>query len=354
MHKQTFRSQRQSGFTIIQMVITVAIIAIVTTFGVLGITSARAQMRAQNSARRFAVYIEKARADSVRRHAGPGNLSSVQSSPQGSNTFVVTMDFDNSGVVRSRTMTLDTDIVFNTISQTVAFDWRGRINQRVVYQIGNMSVGNIPVDVSGSGDVTIDSQHFLDDDIPAVVISQVTGDQIPDPTPLPTSTPPSNSTNDNATPTPTPIGNGNGGGTNGNGNPHSTPTPTPTPVPTPVPNPTPAPTPDPNATPTPVPQCVNSVSPTTLTLSQSNSSRQTGYVYYTLSSLNGARTISAALVGNGNSLTFSVSPTTLTQGVATIAIGAKPGNGNRGIFLVNISANPACGTVKQVQVEVLN
>ena len=60
---------QQHGFTIMQMVITIAIIAIVSTFGVLGIKTARAEFRVQSSARLFASYIEKARADSVR-HPG--------------------------------------------------------------------------------------------------------------------------------------------------------------------------------------------------------------------------------------------------------------------------------------------
>jgi len=51
------------------MVITVAIIAIVTTFGFLGVTKARAEFRLQSSARLFATYVEKARADAIRRHA---------------------------------------------------------------------------------------------------------------------------------------------------------------------------------------------------------------------------------------------------------------------------------------------
>src|SRR6185295_5271685 len=59
------RAKQQQGFTIMQMVITIAIVAVVSTFGIMGIRTARAEFRVQSSARLFASYIEKARADSV-------------------------------------------------------------------------------------------------------------------------------------------------------------------------------------------------------------------------------------------------------------------------------------------------
>ena len=64
-NSRTTRQQR--GFTITQMVITITIIAIVSVAGVLGIKNARAEFRLQNNARLFATYIEKARADAIRR-----------------------------------------------------------------------------------------------------------------------------------------------------------------------------------------------------------------------------------------------------------------------------------------------
>ena len=48
---------QQRGFTLTQMVITLAIIAIVSTGGVLGIKTARAEFRLQNSARLFATSV---------------------------------------------------------------------------------------------------------------------------------------------------------------------------------------------------------------------------------------------------------------------------------------------------------
>src|SRR5207244_1037990 len=47
-----------SGFTLVQITITVAIIAIVSTFAIIGLSSARASLRLQNSVRQLSAYLE--------------------------------------------------------------------------------------------------------------------------------------------------------------------------------------------------------------------------------------------------------------------------------------------------------
>ena len=84
---------QQRGFTITQMVITLSIIAIVSTAGVLGIRTARAEFKLQNASRLFATYVEKARADAIRRHGASGQESSVETFGPGSTTYAITMDF---------------------------------------------------------------------------------------------------------------------------------------------------------------------------------------------------------------------------------------------------------------------
>src|SRR5215204_284590 len=106
MNHSSKTARQQHGFTIIQMVITLAIIAIVSTFGVLGIKKARAQFQLQNSARLFATYVEKVRADSIRRHAAPGEEGSVETFGMGDTEYAVTMDF-GSGAVETRRFTLE-------------------------------------------------------------------------------------------------------------------------------------------------------------------------------------------------------------------------------------------------------
>lgn len=345
------RSHRQSGFTILQMLVTVVLIAIVTTFGVLGIKNARAEMRVQNSARRFAVYMEKARADSIRRHAAPGSEAFVQTFGESTSTFNVRMDFDGTGVLQTRTFSLDEGVTFNNPSQTAMFDWRGRIVERLVFQIIN-EARPIPVDVSGSGDITVGSQVFSDDLIPGVTLAEVVNDVVPDPSPTPTATATPAASPDaspaaspDASPTPTPNGNGNG---NGNGSPHSSPSPTPVASPSASPGAYPSPSPVP-------PACASSVSGGPLTLSQSIANRGTGSVVFTLTNATGTHSISASAAGSGNPLTLSVSPASITgDGSVRVTIGAKNGSGNRGNFTVNISASPTCGATRQVSVSVGN
>ncbi len=348
-----------------QMVITISIIAIVSTVGVLGINTARAEFRLQSSARLFSTYVEKARADSIRRHAATGAESSVETFGAGTSNYAVTMDY-GSGTVETRNFQLESGTVFMTAAQKVTFDWRGRllvpcdVTKTCVFQVhSNYLSRSVPVDVSGSGDITVGEQHFPDQRIPAVEISQVTGDVDPDPspsstpaveespspdevdaTPTPTPTP-------TATPTPTPNGNGNGGDNgNGPGNPNGEPSPTPQPSPVDG-NPTP--------TPTPVVPCVSSISPSSLSLSQSNTNNLSGTATLTISSATGVRIISAAQAGQGNSLNIGLSLVRIDgSGSSIITVSTKNGAGNRGVFVVEVSTSPACGSTQQLTVTVSN
>src|SRR4029079_13148023 len=142
-------ARQQHGFTIMQMVVTLAIISVISTVGVLGVKSAREHFKMQNSARLFASYCEKARADSVRRHAASGEEASLEMFGEGTNTYNVTMDFGSG--VETRTFQLDPGITFGTAAAKVTFDWRGRLlGAAVVFQIkSNYLDDEIPVDVSG-------------------------------------------------------------------------------------------------------------------------------------------------------------------------------------------------------------
>lgn len=365
--KSTRTTANQQGFTLTQMLVTIAIIGVVTTFGVLGIRTARAEFRHQSAARLFAAYAEKARADAIRRHAPAGQESAIETFGPGTTSYAVTMDW-GSGVLETRTFELEDGLSFDVAARRITFDWRGRISEGWVFQIKSADLNkNLPVDVSGSGDITVGEQHFPDQQIPDVVITQVTGDvSDPDPTPTPTPTPTPSPTptptptptpegpigpgDPNEVPTPTPPivesdpGNGNSGGGgsggngNGNGNPNASPTPTPTP-----------------GGDNPSTQCSATLSPSSLLLSQSDSSRQTGTATLTMVNATTTRTISAAQAANGNSLNVSLSLLRITgNGTSTITVTTKNGAGNRGVFVVNVSADPSCGSTQQLTVSVSN
>jgi hypothetical protein len=359
MSDNSRKAPQQRGFTIVQMMITLAVVAVVSTFGVLGIRTARAEFRLQSSARLFATYIEKARGDAIRRHAPTDEESSIETFAAGTTAYAVTMDF-GSGSLETRTFDLESGLSFGTAAKKVLFDWRGRIAEAWVFQIHSDYLGySLPVDVSGSGDITVGEQHFPDQSIPDVEIGAVTGDvdSDPVPTPSPAASPDPDATPvDTPTPSPSPSptangngnGNGNGGNNGNNGNGNASPTPTPTPAATPSPDPSPTATPA-------IPPCVSSISPGTLSLSQSDVTKHTGTATFTMVNATGVRIISASLAGNGNSLVIGLSQQRITgSGSSVISITTKNGAGNRGVFIVQVSGDPACGSTQQLTVSVSN
>src|SRR5438270_8391341 len=104
------------GFTTIQLIITIAIMAIVTGMAVVGISRARDHVRLMNSAREFAAYVERAHGDSIRRHSG----ATVQTVDQ--NSYSVTMDFDGSGNLTTKTFNLQPGVIFTTGVKSITFD----------------------------------------------------------------------------------------------------------------------------------------------------------------------------------------------------------------------------------------
>src|SRR5438105_6619961 len=122
-----------SGFTTIQLLITIAIMSVVTGMAVVGISRARDHVRLMNSGRQFAAYVERARGDAVRRH-GQSIVQAINGT-----TYSVSMDFDDVGAVTTRTFTLDSGVTFSSPPQTLTFNWRGRIPAEQVFTFTNGS-----------------------------------------------------------------------------------------------------------------------------------------------------------------------------------------------------------------------
>jgi len=293
------RYSDQSGFTLLQLLITLVIVSVVSSLAIMGITRVRAAMRLSNSTRQFAAYVEQARADAIRRH-GQATVQMLTTS-----TYSVTMDFGGGGTVTTQTFSLESGVSFITTLQTITFDWRGRIPNEISVGFGNES-GTANVNITGSGDVTIDSSIFHDASIPSVTNNtNVSGDVIPDPTPTPSTSPspgaspgasptPTSTPTPTATPTPTPPGHGNGNS--------PTPTPTPTATPTPTPTSSPSPSPSPGSTPAP---CSLAASPRPLTVVQNGS----GLISVIINNHTGTTTVTAT---SSNSGQIQVSPASRT------------------------------------------
>lgn len=154
------RRSRERGFTILQLLITIGIIGIVSTYALISMARSRDSLRLQNSVRQLAGYMEKARLDSIRRHA-TGVTGSELASVVFTNTttYTVTMDFDGTGTVRTRTFTLESGVwIFSTPLPSVSFNWRGRTSAcTFTFALQNTGGDQSWVDVSDAGDVTVNS-----------------------------------------------------------------------------------------------------------------------------------------------------------------------------------------------------
>ena len=346
---QTTRTAR--GFSVIELVIVVTILSIITGFGVMGIKNAKASIRLSGAAREYASYIEKARVYSIRTHADDASQRANVAINDNQTSYNVNLDLDGDGTLDTRTIPLPDGVEFKTV-ETIAFDWRGRTwntaggvtmpNAQVSIVLKN-EIGTMSVDVTGSGDVTIDSAVF-DDEVPDVNlnIGDLASGATPTPTPLstatPESTPDSSATPDTTTspsPTPTPDS------SDLSGNP--TPTPSSTPTPTPTPKATPSPKPTATPTPTPTPEVCSLTADQVLVIMHLNGSAT---IKITLNS-SSTQTISAS---SSKSSDLQVTPnnqSVTAGGSATFTLKSK-----KSIGVYSVTFSTGCGS-KTVPVTVI-
>jgi Tfp pilus assembly protein FimT len=275
------RRRGEAGFSIEQLIITVAVIAIVSGFAVMGVARTRGTLRLTNATDEITNYMEQARVDSIRRHAtvapvappaAPAAEQMASITFQSLTSYIVTMDFDSDGTVEAderRTVSLPDGVQFpaDQITDpkiTIGFNWRGRPTS--VFSIGlSNNYGDKTVSISESGSVAVGDTQYLDgftvngleapSDIPKSEFDKIAGE----------------ATDGGGTTTGgNGNGNGNGGGTDPGTDPctgkkcdepTTNPTPTATPVPTPVSTPVPTPVPTPSATPAATPGATPGATP---------------------------------------------------------------------------------------------
>jgi Tfp pilus assembly protein FimT len=336
---------RQRGFTLLQLLIVVLVIGVIGAMAVFGIVQARQRIRLTNSARLLASYLEKARVDSVRRHATAFDEMAGVTILNPSSYFV-RYDMDGNGTLETRQINLDNGITLVNNPRPVRFDWRGRFvtddpsitKFSFTLQYGTSS-DQRTVDVTRSGDVTIDSREYLDD-VPNVNVnsnlsgidsgSTVNGNTNPTPTPSPE---PSPTPSEEPTPVPPPPAE--------DPTPDPSPAPSPTPYPSPTPDPTaspsPAPSPTPQPTPTPSPAaCVADISPSSLSFPKNG----------------GSGSLSFTITGGSGSVSFVSGPGNLqVSQISTYNFQVTSINNSRGDFTLYF--NTPCGS-RQVTVTVTN
>ncbi len=155
-----------AGFSAFELLIVVAMISVISGFAFVQIVRARQIMTRTNAARQFASYLEKARLDSVRRHAMT-STSMAQIQIVNANFYTVTIDSDGDGSLDAPqvvSLPANSNLQFNTpYPRTIYFNWRGR----TVDASGNIATPayvTISSSVSDSSriDLTTSGQPSLD------------------------------------------------------------------------------------------------------------------------------------------------------------------------------------------------
>jgi Tfp pilus assembly protein FimT len=150
---------RERGVGIVELVIVLALIGIVSAFALIQVRSSRSALRVQNSVRQLASFMEKARIDAVRRHG----TSTVTFS--NTRTYSVSMDFNGGGTPTTRTFTFQDGVqLASSELPNVTFNWRGRTLTSgsscvTTFAVSDTMDHGLSVDVSGSGDVTVENQQ---------------------------------------------------------------------------------------------------------------------------------------------------------------------------------------------------
>ena len=157
-------SENARGFSVIELLIVVSIISVVSGFAIMQITRARQVMIRENAARQLGSYLEKARVDSLRRHA-TASAQMAQVTLRDATSYSVTIDADGDGSLdAAKVMTLPagSNLQFNTpLPRTIYFNWRGR----TVDSAGNVAsppfvtisntYGSSRIDLTTAGQTTL-------------------------------------------------------------------------------------------------------------------------------------------------------------------------------------------------------
>jgi Tfp pilus assembly protein FimT len=153
----------EAGFTLIQMAVTIAIAAIVTSFGIMGVTRAKRDMALSGEMRQFSSFLEKGRIEAVRRR-----MSVTVVTINSSSSYTVALDSNYDGTVsatETRTMSLPTGVTFNTSNitfpATITYNMLGRSTTANItgstITMSNTNGTTSTVTMTGGGDVTLDS-----------------------------------------------------------------------------------------------------------------------------------------------------------------------------------------------------
>lgn len=126
----TKRSANESGFSVVELLIVAVMISVLVGFAITQIAQAKQNMTRANAVRELTTFIEKARLDSVRRHATT-SAQMAQVAIMNANFYSVTLDANGDGSLdppRVIAMPADSLLTIQNgpFPRTVMFNWRGR------------------------------------------------------------------------------------------------------------------------------------------------------------------------------------------------------------------------------------
>jgi Tfp pilus assembly protein FimT len=165
--RQENRRLSERGISVIELLIVVAMIAVVTSFAVMQIAGAQRAMRLTNSAREFMAWLEKARVDSVRRHPmTKDEMAKVEI--VSANSYVVTIDQNGDGELDpGRIITIPaghgTSFSGVAVPLEIYFNWRGRpvsaagssLSLSFTLQSTVGGAAPVPINLTSAGDASL-------------------------------------------------------------------------------------------------------------------------------------------------------------------------------------------------------
>ena len=194
------RSDR--GFSVVELLLVVVIIAIVATFAIIGVTRARSSAEFSNTARTLQAYCERAVMDAKRRHALGAERAIVE--VVDTTSYRITADFSEDGNVEIRTIMLPSSITFDFTAGSpprATIDRHGNVAEgNVTFTLRSAGGGLSAIRFTLNGDTSMDT---VGPGLPAVTGTPTSGDVTsyltltgtgspdldPSPTPAPTPLP---------------------------------------------------------------------------------------------------------------------------------------------------------------------
>jgi Tfp pilus assembly protein FimT len=160
------QSSSDAGFSVLELLIVGVMISVLIGFAITQIAKAKQHMTRANAVRELTTYIEKARLDSVRRHA-TASAQMAQVAIINASFYSVTLDVNGDGTLdapRVIGMPANSNLTIQNgaFPRTIMFNWRGRTvdtsgnstNPESV-RIGN-SYGSTTVSITNAGQTAID------------------------------------------------------------------------------------------------------------------------------------------------------------------------------------------------------